>query len=187
MWTPLATIAQEAWFDKTLRTAADKLNEQIQRLLQRRATIEAGIARVAGTDPAQVDLGNTVEFPSFRVTRCDALQQELLLRRQIAEFWPQYFAAIPLAAKAAAEDRAEIETEIVRGLEQLGFPTSIEAGRAPWLPGVIQSHPRLAAARQNMLGFRARMNDHARERANADAIDQVTREIQDAVAPGLRV
>lgn len=186
-WTILPTIAVEAWFDRKLADAADKLNAKIAGILERRAAIKKGIAGVTATDPSEIDLLNTVEFPSFRVTGLQLLQVELRTRRELVQFWQDYHAALPAAAKAASKDLAKVEAEIVRGLEQLGFPTTIETGRAPWLPGVIQSHPRLAAARQTVLAFDGRMNDHSRERANAEATDQVTAEIQRAVAPGLHV
>ena len=185
MWTPLSPIAAEPWFTKELRTAASKLNEAIQPLLADRQALDSAIARVKGEDPATVDVTNLVGFPAFQTTRCDLLQHELRVRRGLAEFWEAYFQQLPAAAKRAAEDSDKARAEIEAGLAELGFPLTVETGRAPWLPGVIQSHPRLAAARQNMLGLDAKMNDRGRQQANAEALGAITRELEAAVAGGL--
>ena len=183
-WTPLATIAVETWFDKQLRTAAGKLNEAIQTLVADRAQLDETVARLKGEDPATVDATNIVDFGAFRLTRFEILQGEVRVRRELTAFWSEFFQALPAAARKAAETHREVERSLTEAMQAIGF---IMKGpdRLRWAPGVISSHPGVRAARDYAERLSNAMNDHSRERQNAEAVDAITLELSTAVAGGL--
>ena len=184
MWTGLQPIRPEDWFTKALLGTVEKLNEGIQTLVADRAQLDQTLARLRAADPATVDVTNLVGFPAFAVTRCDVLQRELAVRRQVAEFWTKYFDALPLAARKAAENHRETERRLSEAMEALGFVMR-GPDRLRWAPGVIASHPGVRQAREHAGRLSNALNDHARQSANAQAVETISAQIRQAIAGGL--
>ncbi len=177
-WTQLAPLSPSPWLPKPLVAKLRKLNTRIEELLAARAACEAerqalAVAQVETIDPAHVA---PLEVKAARASdRFGLLQRELVLRRELAEFFEERNAARNKARDEATVAREQLIAQVRQGLVAIGFVDTEVPQRGSITPDMIARHPGIADARQ-LIGELSADDEHPR--LNRDAWAAIVEQLE---------
>ncbi len=177
-WIAPNELAVEPYFSKSLRGRVETLNNRIRELQQQLAAEE----RKAEFEAADVSEVNFKEIlsPPRKVDQALLLQAALRLRGEVAEVLQQMSEDRGGAIDKAERHIGKLEAKVKEDLLAIGYveaPLSEHvAGKIQ--PGWIAAHPRVHAARNELMSLRSKQNDTAINQQNQQAMVRLRAELE---------
>lgn len=179
-WTPLPKIHVYEWLSSQTKKAAEELNDRINAMLDRRHKVDDHASATRSEDVEKMDIVGTLTVNQHLEATALAFQDELALRREIAQFY-----ALREPERRQEEERAviahrEAGERVTAELVKIGYidqPTPDRRIIGRIQPGWIAEHPEVYNALQRVHGIHDFMTFQQQVGQNDEAMDQIRKQL----------
>ena len=165
-WTRLPNVPRDDQMPVTLSKTGDKLDQTFAAITERRQELGDQQVAVREQPVEKIDIFGIAD--RLRQVRHELLRDELQARRALDDYIAEFRAWSQEAATAAFEELEKSQKAVRKKLVKAGFidclPTEMIPGKL--IPGMIQGHPAVIAARTRHDELRGRSVDFSARQEN---------------------
>lgn len=179
-WRRVPELSLEEFVPTKLRARISAVNKRVSDLSKARAVFDDYARRTwEEEDPTKFDFANLIGLPAFRVEYPRVLQQELEVRRELAECEGELNGAIAQEAERALGRLIEGRKKLRAALAELGYLDVDQSINMPGkiTNGMIESNPRIAELRAVQESLSSRVNTRELARQNQEEMGAIEVEL----------